>query len=241
MNKKHLIIMISAKQLTKHYGDQVALNSLTLDIAPGEIFCLLGQNGAGKTTTINCFLGFVQPTSGQAFINGLNVMEHPIESKKHLAYLPEVVVLYPNLTGLENLDYFSRIAGFKHEKNELLMCLEASGLKEEEVVRRVSAYSKGMRQKVGIAIALAKKAKALFLDEPISGLDPKASNDFSELLIELKKDGIAALMATHDIFRAKDVANRIGIMKDGRLVNILDNTRNSLHAKEIEEVYLQTI
>lgn len=233
--------MISAKQLTKHYGDQVALNSLTLDIAPGEIFCLLGQNGAGKTTTINCFLGFVQPTSGQAIINGLNVMEHPIESKKHLAYLPEVVVLYPNLTGLENLDYFSRIAGFKHEKNELLMCLEASGLKEEEVMRRVSAYSKGMRQKVGIAIALAKKAKALFLDEPTSGLDPKASNDFSELLIELKKDGIAALMATHDIFRAKDVANRIGIMKDGRLVNILDNTRNSLHAKEIEEVYLQTI
>lgn len=233
--------MISAKQLTKHYGDQVALNNLTLDIAPGEIFCLLGQNGAGKTTTINCFLGFVQPTSGQAFINGLNVTEHPIESKKHLAYLPEVVVLYPNLTGLENLDYFSRIAGFKHEKNELVMCLETAGLKEEDGMKRVSAYSKGMRQKVGIAIALAKKAKALFLDEPTSGLDPKASNDFSELLLELKKDGISALMATHDIFRAKDVANRIGIMKDGRLVNILDNTQNSLHAKEIEEVYLQTI
>jgi ABC-2 type transport system ATP-binding protein len=233
--------MISAKQLTKHYGDQVALNNLTLDIAPGEIFCLLGQNGAGKTTTINCFLGFVQPTSGQAFINGLDVMKNPIESKKHLAYLPEVVVLYPNLTGLENLDYFSRIAGFRHEKNELRMCLEAAGLKEEDGMRRVSAYSKGMRQKVGIAIALAKKAKALFLDEPTSGLDPKASNDFSELLLELKKDGIAALMATHDIFRAKDVANRIGIMKDGRLVNILDNNKNNLHAKEIEEVYLQTI
>lgn len=233
--------MISAKNLTKQYGDKIALNSLTLDIAPGEIFCLLGQNGAGKTTTINCFLGFVQPTSGQAFINGLDVAQHPIESKKHLAYLPEVVMLYPNLTGMENLDYFSRLAGFRHEKAELLICLETAGLDGKDGNRRVSEYSKGMRQKVGIAIALAKKAKALFLDEPTSGLDPKASNDFSNLLLELRNEGVAMLMATHDIFRAKDVANRIGIMKDGRLVNVLDNNRNILQAKEIEELYLQTI
>jgi ABC-2 type transport system ATP-binding protein len=233
--------MISAQQLTKQYGDKIALNSLTLDIAPGEIFCLLGQNGAGKTTTINCFLGFTLPTSGKAFINGLDVAQQPIESKRHLAYLPEVVMLYPNLTGMENLDYFSRLAGFKHEKGELQMCLETAGLSESDFNRRVSTYSKGMRQKVGIAIALAKKAKALFLDEPTSGLDPRASNDFSDLLLRLKNDGVAVLMATHDIFRAKDVATRIGIMKDGSLVNILDNSRDGLHAKEIEEVYLQTI
>ena len=233
--------MISAKNLTKHYGDKIALDNLTLDIDPGEIFCLLGQNGAGKTTTINCFLGFTQPTSGKAFINGLDVAEKPIESKQHLAYLPEVVMLYPNLTGMENLDYFSRLAGFKHENGELRMCLETAGLPESDFDRRVSTYSKGMRQKVGIAIALAKQAKALFLDEPTSGLDPKASNDFSNLLLELRNDGVAMLMATHDIFRAKDVANRIGIMKDGRLVNVLDNNRNILQAKEIEELYLQTV
>jgi len=232
--------MISAQNLTKHYGDKIALDNLTLDIAPGEIFCLLGQNGAGKTTTINCFLGFTQPTSGKAFINGLDVAKLPLESKKHLAYLPEVVMLYPNLTGLENLDYFSRLAGFKHHKGDLLICLETAGLKEADGKRRVSEYSKGMRQKVGIAIAMAKKAKALFLDEPTSGLDPKASNDFSQLLLELKNDGVAVLMATHDIFRAKDVANRIGIMKDGKLMNVLDNSRH-LQAKEIEELYLQTI
>jgi len=232
--------MISAQNLTKHYGDKIALDNLTLDIAPGEIFCLLGQNGAGKTTTINCFLGFTQPTSGKAFINGLDVAKLPLESKKHLAYLPEVVMLYPNLTGLENLDYFSRLAGFKHHKGDLLICLETAGLEEADGKRRVSEYSKGMRQKVGIAIAMAKKAKALFLDEPTSGLDPKASNDFSQLLLELKNDGVAVLMATHDIFRAKDVANRIGIMKDGKLMNVLDNSRH-LQAKEIEELYLQTI
>ncbi|MEZ4850505.1 MAG: ABC transporter ATP-binding protein [Bacteroidia bacterium] len=233
--------MISAKELTKHYSGKVALDNLSLDIAPGEIFCLLGQNGAGKTTTINCFLGFVQPTSGQVFVNNLDVAEHPVESKKHLAYLPEVVTLYPNLTGIENLDYFSRLAGFQHEKGDLQMYLESAGLSGNDFGRRVSTYSKGMRQKVGIAIALAKKAKALFLDEPTSGLDPKASNDFSHLLLELRNEGVAMLMATHDIFRAKDVANRIGIMKDGHLVNVLDNNRNTLDAKDIEELYLQTI
>jgi ABC-2 type transport system ATP-binding protein len=98
-----------------------------------------------------------------------------------------------------------------------------------------------MRQKVGIAIAMAKQAKALFLDEPTSGLDPKASNDFSDLLLRLKNDGVAVLMATHDIFRAKDVATRIGIMKDGSLVNILNNAQDTLQAKEIEEIYLQTV
>ncbi|MEY3240869.1 MAG: hypothetical protein RIR11_2307 [Bacteroidota bacterium] len=233
--------MISAQNLTKKYGDKTALNSLTLDIAPGEIFCLLGQNGAGKTTTINCFLGFTEPTSGNALINGLDVAEQSIESKRHLAYLPEVVMLYPNLTGLENLDYFSRLAGFKHDKNELLNCLQSAGLQDADGKRRVSEYSKGMRQKVGIAIAMAKQAKALFLDEPTSGLDPKASNDFSDLLLRLKNDGVAVLMATHDIFRAKDVATRIGIMKDGSLVNILNNAQDTLQAKEIEEIYLQTV
>lgn len=233
--------MISTKQLTKHYGDKVAIDNLTLDIAPGEIFCLLGQNGAGKTTTINCFLNFVKPTSGKAFVNGLDVAQHPIESKKYLAYLPEVVMLYPNLTGMENLDYFSRLAGFRHEKEELRMYLETAGLGERDFGRRVSTYSKGMRQKVGIAVALAKQAKALFLDEPTSGLDPRAGNDFSNLLLELRNEGVAMLMATHDIFRAKDVATRIGIMKDGQLVNVLDNQQDVMHAKEIEELYLQTI
>ncbi len=233
--------MISAKNLSKYYGEKIALDQLTLDIGPGEIFCLLGQNGAGKTTTINCFLGFTVPSAGKAYVNGLDVAEYPIESKRHLAYLPEVVILYPNLTGMENLDYFSRLGGFSHKKEELRLYLETAGLGITDFDLPVATYSKGMRQKVGIAIALAKKAKVLFLDEPTSGLDPKASNDFSSLLLDLRKEGISMLMATHDIFRAKDVADRIGIMKAGRLVNILDNRDYQLQAKDIEELYLQTI
>lgn len=231
--------MISAQNLTKKYGEKLALDNLTLDIAPGEIFCLLGQNGAGKTTAINCFLGFTQPTSGNAFINGLDVAQHPIESKKHLAYLPEVVMLYPNLTGLENLDYFSRLAGFRYSGDQLRDYLGQAGLPADSARRRVGEYSKGMRQKVGIAIATAKQAKALFLDEPTSGLDPKASNEFSALLRQFVAQGAAVLMATHDIFRAKDVASRAGIMREGRLVTV--HTADDLTANELEKVYLETV
>ena len=238
--------MLQALNLTKRYpsnasgaADRPALDALNLTIAPGEIFCLLGQNGAGKTTTINLFLGFLRPTSGQALIGGLNVADHPLETKKMLAYLPETVMLYPNLTGLENLSFFSSLAGFRYAPDELRGLLARAGLPAEAPARPLSTYSKGMRQKVGIAIALAKQAKALLLDEPTSGLDPKAANEFTDLLLGLGQSGTAILMATHDIFRAKEVGSRIGIMREGRLVETLPTT--NLTASELEALYLQTV
>lgn len=231
--------MLTATNLTKKYGDHTALNSLNLNIEPGEIFALLGQNGAGKTTTINCFLGFIEPSSGTANINGVSVKDHALETKKHLAYIPETVMLYPNLTGVENLEFFSSLAGFSYSEEELVSFLSKAGLQSTAHQQRVGSYSKGMRQKVGIAIAIAKKAKALLLDEPTSGLDPKASNEFSDILKELSANGTAILMATHDIFRAKEVANRIGIMKEGNLVSIIN--AKDISANELEQLYLQTV
>lgn len=233
--------MLQAIDLTKQYAldAPAALNRLNLTIGPSEIFCLLGQNGAGKTTTINLFLGFLKPTSGQALIGGLNVAEHPVETKKLLAYLPETVMLYSNLSGLENLDFFASLAGFRYSRAELGGLLSRAGLQTDAHDRRVGAYSKGMRQKVGIAIALAKQAKVLLLDEPTSGLDPKASNEFSDLLTTLCREGVAILMATHDIFRAKEVGTRIGIMRAGQLVETLPTT--NLTANELEAIYLQTV
>jgi ABC-2 type transport system ATP-binding protein len=231
--------MIEAKQLSKSYGDHLALKNLDMKIEKGEIFALLGQNGAGKTTTINCFLGFVAPTSGDALIDGISVKSNPQESKKALAYIPETVMLYPNLSGIENLAFFSSLAGLTYEEGQMKAFLSKAGLQATAHQQRVGGYSKGMRQKVGIAIALAKKAKALFLDEPTSGLDPKASNEFSEILMELSKEGTAILMATHDIFRAKEVAHRVGIMKEGQLVSQL--AASDLSANELEKLYLKTI
>jgi ABC-2 type transport system ATP-binding protein len=228
--------MLEARQLTKTYNGHTALDALDLHVAPGEVFCLLGANGAGKTTTINLFLNFIQPTSGSALVNGMDVTSSPLETKKVLAYIPEQVMLYRNLTGLENLDYFVALNGAKRPKPELLRILADAGLPPEVAERRVREYSKGMRQKVGIAIAAAKDARALLLDEPTSGLDPKASNEFSELLARLSARGVAILMATHDLFRAKESGTRVGIMREGRLLQTLRTSEIS-HS-DLERWYL---
>ncbi len=229
--------MLQASNLSKNYGSQVALDGLNLEVAPGEVFCLLGANGAGKTTTINLFLNFIEPSSGSALVAGLDVVKHPLESKKHLAYIPEQVMLYRHLSGLENLEYFSGLSGHEHSRDKLRGFLREAGLPEEAISRRVGGYSKGMRQKVGIAVALAKGAKVLLLDEPTSGLDPKASNEFSALLQKLSAEGVAILMATHDLFRAKEVGARVGIMREGKLLRTLA-TAGVSHA-ELEQLYLE--
>jgi len=229
--------MLQAIHLSKSYNGTTALHPLDLTIEPGEIFCLLGANGAGKTTTINLFLNFIPPSSGSAKIGGLDVVERSLESKKLLAYIPEQVMLYKNLSGLENLEYFTSLAGATHTRTELMGFLEEAGLPQADATKRVGAYSKGMRQKVGIAIAIAKKARALLLDEPTSGLDPKASNEFSALLKKLSASGAAILMATHDLFRAKETGTRVGIMKHGHLVATY-STSELGHA-ELERIYLE--
>ncbi len=231
--------MITTHNLTKKYNDQTALDQLNLEVNQGEIYCLLGANGAGKTTTINLLLGFIHPTSGSASINGIDVAKNEKATKKVLAYIPENLMLYPNLTSVENLDYFSGIAGKNLTQSQLRAYLTEAGLQEQAFDKRISTFSKGMRQKVGIAIALAKDAKALLLDEPTSGLDPKASNEFGVLLQKLKQKGVATLMATHDLFRAKEVATHIGIMKDGELKQQFVAADISL--SELEKAYLNTM
>ena len=229
--------LLEARALCKSYGPSPALVDLDLRVDPGDIYCLLGPNGAGKTTTINLFLGFLAPTSGQAFVSGLDVTSHDRETKEHLAYIPEQVMLYPNLTGVENLEYFAALAGKRPGPDRLRGILVDAGLQADAVDRRVGGYSKGMRQKVGIAIAMAKEASVLLLDEPTSGLDPKASNEFSALLERLREQNIAVLMATHDLFRAKETGTRVGIMRHGRLTAELDTA--DIGHSDLERIYLE--
>jgi ABC-2 type transport system ATP-binding protein len=231
--------MLRAENLTKRYDDFTALNALQLHIEAGEIYCLLGANGAGKSTTIHLFLGFIEPTEGNCWVGGLKVSENKRKIKQFVAYIPENLMLYPHLSGIENVAYFSALADKKYTHKELADFLNQAGLQPEAHQKRVSYYSKGMRQKVGIAIALAKNAKALLLDEPTSGLDPQASNEFSQLLLGLKARKMAILMATHDLFRAKQVATQIGIMKAGRLEKSYRESDISL--QELENRYLEII
>jgi ABC-2 type transport system ATP-binding protein len=231
--------MLKATQLSKRYGDLLALDNFDLEVAQGEIYCLLGANGAGKTTTVNLFMGFLEASSGGAYINGQQVVAGDARLRSLIAYIPENVVLYPELTGLENLDYLSRLSAKKYSKAQLQAFLNQAGLQTAAHPQKVVSYSKGMRQKVGIALALAKEAVVLFLDEPTSGLDPQASNEFSQLLQVLSKKGVTVFMVTHDLFRAKEVANRIGIMSKGQLVKEL--SASGVSHSELETIYLQAV
>ena len=232
--------MLEAVNLTKDYGSHRALDALNLTISAGEIYCLLGANGAGKTTTIHLFLHFIQPTSGTARIQGLDVTQAPLETKRFLAYIPENVTLYQHLTGLENLAYFSALGGRQDLSHSRMQEILAEvGLPPEVAEKRLSTYSKGMRQKVGIAMAIAREASVLLLDEPTSGLDPKASNEFSLLLQRMSERGVAVLMATHDLFRARESGTRIGIMRQGKLV--ADLAAASVSHTELEEAYLAAV
>lgn len=231
--------MLQAKNLTKEFSGRQVLNALNLSVGKGEIYCLLGQNGAGKTTTINIFLGFIEATTGDALINGQDVKINRAETNKKIAYIPEVVQLYGNLSGIENLDFFSRLAGFKYREPELKLFLTKAGLQQEAQSMRLSTYSKGMRQKVGIAIALSKKADVIFMDEPTSGLDPKATAEFTALCKEFVAAGKSILMATHDIFNAVNVGTRIGIMREGLLVQELATC--DINASQLQQLYLETI
>ncbi|OCK44122.1 ABC transporter ATP-binding protein [Tenacibaculum soleae] len=231
--------MIKTKNLTKKYGDFIALNNLNIEIKEGEIFCLLGANGAGKSTTINLLLNFITPTSGNAFINELDVANNTKKTKSFLTYIPENLMLYPSLTAVENLDYFLGIGGYKFSKIELEFFLDEAGLQKEAYHKRTQYFSKGMRQKIGVALAIAKNAKVLLLDEPTSGLDPKSSNEFGQLLKKMKADNVATLMATHDIFRAKKIGTHIGIMKQGELKHCFLSDDISL--LDLEKLYLETM
>lgn len=231
--------MLKAINLTKSYNGTAALTGVSFEVKRGEIFCLLGQNGAGKTTTINLFLGFIEASSGKALINHVEVKPNNTETNKMIAYIPEVVQLYGNLSGIENLDFFSRLAGYKYSENTLSNFLNKAGLQTQAHTKRLSTFSKGMRQKVGIAIAIAKDANAIFMDEPTSGLDPKATAEFTTICKELAADGKTIFMATHDIFNAVNVGTRIGIMKEGALIHIINTS--DITANELQRLYLETI
>lgn len=230
--------MLQAIQLTKRYEDgHLALDSLNLEVKAGKIFCLLGANGAGKTTTINLFLNFITPTLGTAKINGIDVVENPLEAKRYVSYLSENVMLYGSFTVLQNLDFFAKLGGRTHlTKADYYGLLRRVGLPDEAFHKRLKSLSKGMRQKVGLAIVLAKDADNLLLDEPSAGLDLKAAADLVDILKEQRAAGKTVLMCTHDIFRAKELADQVGIMKQGHLVMRLE--REEFLKEDLERIYL---
>jgi len=211
-------VVLDASNVIAGYQGRTILHGLDLHIQPGETYALLGANGAGKTTTLSLFLGFVSPASGSVRVAGIDPVSAAAQARRRLAYIPENVALYEHLSARENVAYLLDLAQQNAGRAAIDQALAAAGLDAAAFGRRVGGFSKGMRQKVAIALALARKVPALLLDEPTSGLDPQATSEFNRLLGVLRKQGVAILMVTHDLLSAADVADRIGFLDQGRLL-----------------------
>jgi len=233
--------MLEIIDLSKKYNESVlAVNKLSLHVKRGEIYCIIGANGAGKTSTVNMIFNFISPTSGKILVNGIDVDKDPLSAKKHLSFVSENVMLYENFSAIQNLDFFSKIGGQRHySRTDYYKILQRVGLQEEAFNRRLKTFSKGMRQKCGIAIAIAKNADLIILDEPTSGLDPKSGREFIDILYELRNENKAILMTTHDIFRAKEIADKVGIMLKGNLVMELKS--DEIKTVDLEKIYMEYV
>ncbi|KAF5083012.1 MAG: ABC transporter ATP-binding protein [Methanoculleus horonobensis] len=210
--------MIRCDRLTKVYNGIAAVDDLCLEIPDGEVFGLLGPNGAGKSTTILMLVGLIQPTSGACFIDGTEVAAHPIEVKKKIGYMPEDVGFYADLTAEENLDYAARIYGLseaerKRRVDDLLALVGLDG-----VGTKVGGYSKGMRQRLGLARALVNDPAVVILDEPTANLDPRGVLDYRRIVRELADRGTTVLVSSHILSEVSKVCTSVGILARGRLI-----------------------
>lgn len=210
--------VIETHGLTKRYGRVVAVEDLNLEVQEGEVFGLLGPNGSGKTTTILMLLGLTEPTRGEARVLGLDPMREPLKVKSQVGYLPDQVGFYGELTAWENLRYTTRLLGLPEAEARARIeeVLKRMGLWEVRD-RRVSAFSRGMRQRLGLAEVLLKRPKVAILDEPTLGLDPEAAREFLELIKGLKAEGITILLSSHLLHQVQEVCDRVGLFHKGHL------------------------
>jgi ABC-2 type transport system ATP-binding protein len=230
--------MIDLQNISKQYSGRPVLRDLTLHVPEGQIFGMLGNNGAGKSTTLNILLGFLKPDSGQVRVGGFDPIRSASEARRLIAYIPENVALYPELSGAENLEYLTSLGGRRLSRSETSALLQRVGLSGADAPRRVSDYSKGMRQRVALALALARKARILLLDEPTTGLDPAAVSQLAVILRELCSEGASVLLTSHDLWHLSLDTDQVGILRDGCLH--AQFRASEMTAQQIADAYLRT-
>jgi ABC-2 type transport system ATP-binding protein len=224
--------------LTKRYGSFTAVEHLNLTIRKGEVFGLLGPNGAGKSTTILMILGLTEPTEGSVEVCGINSTTHPIEVKRKVGYLPEDVGFYDDLTGLENLVYIARLNSIPAQTamEKAIRLLDRVGL-QNETNKKTGKYSRGMRQRLGLAEVLIKSPEVIILDEPTSGIDPAGVREFMDLIRQLsREEGITVLFSSHHLHQVQQICDRVGLFVKGRL--IAEGNVHQLSQKLFSEEFL---
>ncbi|MBS0522580.1 MAG: ABC transporter ATP-binding protein [Proteobacteria bacterium] len=210
--------VIEARGLLKLYGSTRAVDSIDLSIRKGEIFGLLGPNGAGKTTTILMMLGLTETSGGSVDVLGFNPVRQPLEVKRRVGYLPDAVGFYDHLTARENLVYIARLLDIPRRETDGRIMEALSAVQLAEVAdKRVATFSRGMRQRLGIAEIVMKKAEVAILDEPTSGLDPHATFELLEMIRGLKKSGVAVLLSSHLLDRVQSVCDRVALFNKGKI------------------------
>jgi len=212
--------IIKLRDLSKKYGSHIAVDGLSLDIKPGEIFGLLGPNGAGKTTSILMMLGLAEPDSGQATVCGYDATRNPIYVKSKVGYMPDNVGFYPHMTGMENLIYIARLNGLDEPgiEKRVKTVLDLVGLKAA-AEKRTATYSRGMKQRLGLADVLIKAPELIILDEPTLGIDPVGVREFLDLIKRLREEqGLTVLLSSHHLHQVQQVCDRVGIFVGGKLL-----------------------
>ncbi len=229
-------IVLESHDLTKHYGQFVAVDHLNLTIHPGEVFGLLGPNGAGKTTTILMALGLTEPTAGTVRVLGFDPVRQPLSVKARVGYLPDQMGFYEGLTARENLNYIAKLNGLRRDEAEqrINAALTQVGL-SHVTNKRINTFSRGMRQRLGVAEVLIKQPQFIIMDEPTLGLDPEAALDFLNLIRSLKTEGISILLSSHLLHQVQAVCDRVGLFYQGRLV--LEGTVKTLAQQVLGGAY----
>ncbi len=221
--------MIQIENLTKRFGAVTAVDGLNLSIDAGQFYVILGPNGAGKTTTIKMLAGLYRPSSGTIRVNGFDIQRQPIEAKMCIGYIPDQAFLYEKLTGREYLHFSAGLYKMDHRSTkESVEQLAALFEIDAWIDRRAEHYSQGMRQRIAIAAALLHSPKALVIDEPMVGLDPKSVHIVKNVLRQQSQKGVAIFMSTHSLPVAEELGDRIGIIKDGKLV--FEDRRDDRHS-----------
>ncbi len=230
-------LIIETKNLTKKYGDFVAVDSLNLKVQQGEIFGMLGPNGSGKTTTILMLLGLTEPTSGEVQVLGFDPSRQPLSVKMRTGYIPDQVGFYDELTARENLMYIAKLNGLPRPEayRRIDEAFARVGLTEVADLR-VATYSRGMRQRLAVADVLIKKPQLVIMDEPTLGLDPELARDFLKLSRELADSGITILLSSHLLYQVQEVCDRVGLFHRGRMV--LEGTVSELAEKVLGAGFL---
>jgi ABC-2 type transport system ATP-binding protein len=233
-------IVIDIKSLVKKYKNFLALDNLNLQISKGEIFGFLGHNGAGKTTTVNILTTLLPPTSGSAAIAGFDILKDSLEVRKRIGYLPENVKFYENLTAYENLEYLAQLSGMKSPAKkikEILEFIDFTGFEN----KKIGEFSKGMKQRIGIAQAIIHEPEVLFLDEPTAGLDPMGIKKLREVILKINKEKeITIFINTHLLSEVSKTCTAIGVLNHGKLIykDSLENTLKKFKDEvSLEEIY----